>query len=51
MKQEELSKIVSQVIQTVIPPKMTLELAKYDTSRIEQKARVMGIKVVSGCSE
>ncbi len=50
MKQEELSKIVSQVIQTVIPPKMTLELAKYVTSKIEQKASEMGINVVIAVS-
>lgn len=50
MKQEELSQIVTQVIHTMIPPKMTLELAKYVIDKVERKASEMGIKVVVAVS-
>lgn len=50
MNQEELSKVVTKVIHTMIPPRMTLELAKYVTSKVEDKAREMGINVVIAVS-
>lgn len=50
MKQEELSKVVTQVIQTMLPPKMTLKLAQYVMAKVEQKASEMGINVVIAVS-
>lgn len=50
MKQEELSKVITQVIQTMLPPKMTLKLAQYVMAKVEQKASEMGINVVIAVS-
>lgn len=50
MNEEEIAQIVDQVIHTMLPSKMTLELAKYVIETVEQKANEMGIKVVVAVS-
>ena len=50
MKQEELSKLITQVLQTMLPPKMTLKLAQYVMAKVEEKASDMGINVVIAVS-
>lgn len=50
MNQEALSKVVTQVIHTMIPPKMKLEWAKYVIEKVEKRASEMGIRVVIAVS-
>lgn len=50
MKQEELSKLINQVLQTMLPPKMTLKLAQCVMAKVEEKASEMGINVVIAVS-
>lgn len=50
MKQEELSKLIIHVLQTMLPPKITLKLAQYVMEKVEEKASDMGVNVVIAVS-